>query len=730
MKTPQGRGTRPAARDAALLGGFAKAIRGTIAAVRLTGAWVQQHTDVKEGLPKDWVVLPVFGTEGAPRGGLVGRADGRTFLFRNKEVQFAPSKGYRHGLLNAHAVRNLATAEVIWLAATPADMIAVQAVIPADLYQGHVVSSPSQGPKDRPDRATSSMLAGKEVWLAFPTGQTFRRRRSLWARALLRAGARAVRLLDLPYSSDNVKYLGDYLSQDGHPYPDLLGLAEGIAPITRPADVPTEAPEGEGDDPHRLAKSYLDKHHHPNGSTRRCHCGIWYVWDGRAYHMLSDFELQAEVVPSVKEDFDDDYCELVEAYSELGGDTGQKRLKLNQVSNRLINSVLSVLRSLCIVSDETRLGTWLGDATGRHRNYVTLENGVLDIDAALKRQPDALKPHSPLWFSTVCLPYPYEPTARSSTLDRFLARNLEGDAERIALFQEWCGYLLACDTDLQKFMLMEGEGSNGKSVACALMTALAGEGNVSNVPLEAFGERFKLIQTLGKLVNIAAEVGDLNKVAEGHLKAFTAGDRMMFEQKNKPVFSAQPTARLVLATNNRPRFSDKSEGLWRRLILLPFRVQIGTKDRVTGMDKPSWWVATGEMPGVFNWAMEGLRRLRRQGRFTDPSVCRAALDEYRLEVNPARRFLTEHFHEDRNGLVNASQMYDQYRDWCKRSGHLPLADKSFGKEVRRAFRGAERVRRGSRDSRSWCYSGISTGPPCDTEMAGLEFGGGEHPSES
>ena len=93
-----------------------------------------------------------------------------------------------------------------------------------------------------------------------------------------------------------------------------------------------------------------------------------------------------------------------------------------------------------------------------------------------------------------------------------------------------------------------------------MLTALLGEHNVAHVPLELFGQRFQLTMTLGKLANIAAEVGDLDKAAEGVLKAFTAGDRMDFDRKGIPGIEAYPTARLVLATNNRPRFSDRSSG--------------------------------------------------------------------------------------------------------------------------------------------------------------------------
>ena len=77
--------------------------------------------------------------------------------------------------------------------------------------------------------------------------------------------------------------------------------------------------------------------------------------------------------------------------------------------------------------------------------------------------------------------------------------------------------------------MMIGEGSNGKSVICKVFTLLLGEENVSSEPLEMFTDKFRLYNTLGKLANITAEVGELDKVAEGLLKAFVVGDPMSFD---------------------------------------------------------------------------------------------------------------------------------------------------------------------------------------------------------
>jgi P4 family phage/plasmid primase-like protien len=261
---------------------------------------------------------------------------------------------------------------------------------------------------------------------------------------------------------------------------------------------------------------------------------------------------------------------------------------------------------------------------------------------------------------------------------------------------------------LQKFLMMVGEGANGKSVVCAVLTGMLGENNVSSVPLELFDNKFRLAGTLGKLANIVAEVGELNRVAEGQLKAFVTGDALEFERKFKTPFTARPTARLILATNNPPQFSDKSDGLWRRMLLLQFAVQIPEAERVHGMDQLEYW--RQEWAGIFVWALAGLHALRSAGRFMVPQACQEAADTLRTDSNPARRFLTEHYHTG-NGEMPSADVYREYSDWCNVNGYYRLAERGFGKEVFRRFPTVQRKKITPPDGRGrcWGYCGLVRG---------------------
>src|SRR5439155_21060286 len=117
-------------------------------------------------------------------------------------------------------------------------------------------------------------------------------------------------------------------------------------------------------------------------------------------------------------------------------------------------------------------------------------------------------------------------------------------------------------------------GANGKSVVLDTLTSVLGPENVSHVRAELFAQRFQLTSSLGKLANISYDTGEINESAEATIKEFTGGDRMYFDRKGVPGVMAYPTARLILATNHDPRFADRSKGIWRRMIVVPFRVSI------------------------------------------------------------------------------------------------------------------------------------------------------------
>jgi len=140
---------------------------------------------------------------------------------------------------------------------------------------------------------------------------------------------------------------------------------------------------------------------------------------------------------------------------------------------------------------------------------------------------------------------------------------------------------------------------------------------------------------------------------------------------------------------------------------VPFQREVPSDERVRGMKEPAWWYDSGEVPGIFNWALKGLHRLWQNGDFTEAEVCENALNEYRREVDHARAFLEEHCEEETESTTGVDDLYKAYVSWAKSSSYRPLGKAEFGKSVMRLFPKAEKRRLGPKGDRFHVYDGVS-----------------------
>lgn len=414
----------------------------------------------------------------------------------------------------------------------------------------------------------------------------------------------------------------------------------------------------------------------------RHHRSTFYAFDGKKYIAQTDMDIRHQIIEFAKQS------------DELA----------TRISPMFAKNVLGVLEGICHLDSTLDIHSWIGDGTVKARDMIVLDNGGLNIRKAMEGEQDTLQPHTPDLFTTIALPYSYRANADCPLWQAFLEEVLpEPQCRR--LLQQWFGYCLTADCSRHSFLLMTGKGANGKSVVCKILLELLGNANVSSVPLERFGGRFDVFQMYGKLANIVSEIGDLDKADEGLLKSLVAGDPVTFEQKHKSTFTAYPTARLVFATNTLPRFSDRSEGLWRRLLLLGFDVVIPIERQDRGLSHK----LMDELPGILNWAICGLRDLNESGSFTEPTKSVEAKEQYRLDVNSARAFLREEVTTDPGNEIETQVLYQSYMEWCKGRNYRPFGENIFGKELKNLFPGVEKQLRRSaaNPKRHRVYVGIS-----------------------
>lgn len=590
----------------------------------------------------------------------------------------------------------------------PTDMLAMLSIAPPEVS---VVCNP-HGAMETPHSWMVEQLTGRSVFvvhdcdMAGQDGATHvinnNRSRPGWAVAIAKHASESRNVI-LPYEmvESHGKDLRDWINEQlesgktkEETYQEWEALAAKHEPV-QPDEDDDELIE-DIDNPSRLARANLEKYEARYGGTLKFWKDEWWRYKGGKYTRLSNSEIEAKIHTAIRLEFEQDFL----AKKRNGDDVSAVR----PVNIGLVRNVIAATKEKCLLPGSINQPCWLEDESTPH--WVSVQNGILDLHAIFEGRDIAehLQPHSWKWFSSTQLRYKYDPAATCPKWIDYLDYTMEGDGERIMLLQEWAGYLLTSTNYLQRFLALYGDGSNGKSVFFGAMIAMIGADNVGHVPLENFGRQFDLGTVAMKTANICGDVGEIDSVAEGILKQFTGGDPMQFDRKNLSPIVCRPTAKLMLSFNNPPKIKDKSKGIWRRMLLIPFNKTIEPARMVRNMDMPEFWIDSGEVSGILNWAIQGLQRLRDQKDFTRSAASEEAMDAYRRENNPILDFFDEFVEVDPKARVRISQFYELYKYWCEKMGYRPMSVKSMGVEVRRKF-GDVRFRHGF-GNREWNYRGL------------------------
>ena len=662
------------------------------------------------------VAIPIRAAKGAEPGGWVlYDSSGHQLPVRGGARKMRCTAGAKPGWLGD--LSRLAEACVVWKVEGVSDMLALESAIPEELRPSHVVLTNAFGAGEKPRPELVEQLAGKIVVVVRDRDQVGQQGGQCWADAIA-AVAAEVHIIDPP-ERDDVKDLRGWL-QDGGTFDEIRAIARAAPVVITASDGADDDQEEDVDgietDPERLAVEFLAR----SGISVRYWREETHIWDGQRWCVEPAEEMTDRIVRFLLEEFRRIY-EIAKA--EDGAADSEKKPKKPRVTRSVVSNVEMVIRALCAIPSSIEYGSEIiiGEdgrvigAVNPRRTLIAFRNGILDVDRIVSGECAELEPHRPEYFSPVVLPYEYDPSVEPGGMWRwFLATSLKSHADKITILQEWMGYCLTPDTSHQYCLLLEGEGRNGKSVYQAALQAVVGVENCSYVDLESFGQRFALGSTIGKLVNVIDDIQTGDRVAEGIFKSWVSGQTVQVDRKNRSAIACIPTARVSGNTNDRPRFHDRSEGIWRRIMLIELDHRVPDEEMIAGMDKPTWWSdgpEKADMPGLFNWALEGLLRLKKQGGFSDVECLRTAREEYRRENNPAQEFLADHVElgtdED---WIESEMLYRDYSEWSQKNGYKPLGARMLGREVARVFGHGRRRYGGPKAQRKYHYVGLRLCP--------------------
>ncbi len=374
----------------------------------------------------------------------------------------------------------------------------------------------------------------------------------------------------------------------------------------------------------------------------------------------------------------------------------------SQVTTHLVTNVAMNVHALCELPADTPIPSWINNDPSKNNDWLAFEGGLVQMHTAIQGHPQR-ENHTPAFLTTSKLPFHFMQNAVCPKWEQFLAQTFEGDPGQAARLQEWFGAHIDLDLRLEKFAMFVGEGSNGKSVVLRILAALLGARNIVSIQLDKLGERFQPGRLRGKTANIVSDLEDTDKAAEGLLKMLVSQEEITGEHKNQTPFTFVPKARHTFSTNAFPRFRDRSNGLWRRLLLFVF-------NNVVPKDQQNIRLADelvgGELPGIFNWALAGAKRLQENGRFSESELCTREADRYRVDCNPVATFIEQCCFTGGENKVQKHLVYESYSDWCKQNGYKAMSNGRFGRELKRLLPDLDETRPRVDGARVAWYDGL------------------------
>jgi len=330
--------------------------------------------------------------------------------------------------------------------------------------------------------------------------------------------------------------------------------------------------------------------------------------------------------------------------------------------------IMSLLKEKCTTGKVNMIMDRLRFALPSHEyseKYIAFEDGYIDPYKLTLQREKYIEKHKIFQL----MPFQYDVTAQPEKWFSFLDQIFDGDEdhqEKKELLQEFFGYCFMRDMNLQKALVLYGDGGNGKSIVLDVLAEMVPK--VSRLEWGELSDQRGLERLADSWVNIAREISYKETNATVGFKKAIAQEIMTANPKYKAPFDFKSNAKFAFATNGLPQTDDPSSGVFRRLIVLSLNNSFVGKENWTLFNE-----LKEEIPGIFNWALIGAVRLRKNKTFTHVPSNMQELAEYRRAINSLQSFYDENLEMYEGQEISFQQFYRDYTSYCLETSNRPYA---------------------------------------------------------
>lgn len=369
------------------------------------------------------------------------------------------------------------------------------------------------------------------------------------------------------------------------------------------------------------------------------------------------------------------------------GTTDDERDKLIDAKGKFVTKSRNHAGKKGMESELKRYLVCCEDTFDNDDMVLNVQNGSVDLTTGELKELNSRDFYSKVSFSE------YSSTFDCPTWRKFLD-DVIPDKETQNYVQKCVGYSLTASTNEQCLFFLYGSGRNGKSVFINIIQELAGT-YAANIQADSLmvkrsgssGHNEDIARLKGKRLVTSSEPNEGSRLDEGMIKQLTAGDKVTASYKRGHVFEYTPKYKIWIATNHKPYIRGVDEGIWRRIKIIPFLVTI-PKEKV---DPKLESKLKAELPGILNWAIEGVIKWQREGLGESPQIVEAS-NEYRKEMDTLGSFLEEVTEECSWESVKASDLFKAYDRWAIENNEPRMNATNFGRRMGKRY---ERIKQRS-----------------------------------
>lgn len=314
---------------------------------------------------------------------------------------------------------------------------------------------------------------------------------------------------------------------------------------------------------------------------------------------------------------------------------------------------------------------------------VVFDNGTLFLkdDTTTTRKTLMMSKHTfhREDYSTFYAPYKLRKNVETPLWNKFLATSLPDTDDQKTLL-EIIGSCFFPLLPLEVIYIFFGDQGRGKGTIGTLIERLIGKGRYSAQDPKQLVRDFGIEPLIGKFLNKAGEVDYVGEHAENILKSISGGDTVCINMKNNKHVNTVLPIRMLFMCNNLPRFHDRTDAMWKRLVLVPFTADVPDGERKF-KDTLINQLIDNEAEGIVFQAMMALNDMlekqngTRNTAFTQSATAIAILQQHRIDSDPLLEWYGDYAEETSipTEYTGREDLYNHYKEWCKNNNNKPLS---------------------------------------------------------